>query len=115
MNKPRNWYDMSYEERNAWETQRRQEAEDRRRQRDAEVQRVEAERRETEADDPWWPIPSWEVPEGVRFDTPRRNQGQIVEVSFGTFDRAEADSIDPYMAVTDHSDGSHRTYKRRPI
>ena len=97
------------------EEQRRQDAEDRRRQRDAEVRRVEAERRETRADDPWWPIPSWEVPEGVRFDTPGRNQGQIVEVGFGTFGRAEAGSIDPYMNVTDHSDGSSRTYKRRNV
>jgi len=97
------------------EKQRQREAEDRRRQQDAEVRRVEAERREMDAEDPWWPIPSWEVPAGVRFDVPRRNQGQIVEVSFGTFGRAEADSIDPYMRVTDHSDGQRRTYKRRSI
>jgi len=95
--------------------QRQQDAEVRRRQQDAEVRRVEAERREMEADDPWWPIPSWEVPEAVRFDTPRRNQGQIVQVSFGTFGAAEADTVDPYMRVTDHSDGQRRTYKRRSI
>jgi hypothetical protein len=97
------------------ERQERQAAEDRRRRRDEEVRRVEAERRQTADDDPWWPIPWWEVPVGVRFDTPGRNQGQIVEVSFGTFGRAEAGSIDPYMNVTDHSDGSSRTYKRRSI
>lgn len=97
------------------ERQERQDAEDRRRKRDREVQWVEAERRQTAADDPWWPIPSWEVPIGVRFDTPGRNQGQIVEISFGTFGRSEAGSIDPYMNVTDHSDGTSRTYKRRNI
>lgn len=97
------------------ERRERQDAEDRRRAREQEVRRVEAERRETKADDPWWPIPSWEVPVGVRFDTPGRNQGQIVEVSFGTFGRSEAGSTDPYMNVTDRSDGSSRTYKRRDV
>lgn len=85
------------------------------RQRDEEERRVKIERQQVEVDDPWWPIPWWEVPEGIRFDTPGRNQGQIVEVSYGTFGRYEAGSTDPYMMVTDYSDGSSRTYKRRSI
>lgn len=88
----------------------------RRRERLAESLRVAAEQRETDAADPWWPIPSWEVPAGVRLDTPGQNQGQIVEVSYGTFGRAEACDLDPYMAITDHGDYGHcRMYKRRNV
>jgi len=48
-------------------------------------------------------IPESAIPAGVRFDTPRRNQGQIVEYSFGGFSRAEHDDGAPYMRVTDAS------------
>jgi len=95
------------------ERQRREEARERENAREREIRRVEAERRETTADDPWWPIPPWEVPVGIRFDTPRLNQGQIVEVSFGTFGRSEAGSCDPYKNVFDWSDRSSRNYQRR--
>jgi hypothetical protein len=44
-----------------------------------------------------------EIPAGVRFDTPRSNQGQIVEVSYGGFGAAEHDDGDPYMRRTDTS------------
>lgn len=91
----------------------RQDAERRRRERQEETWRVNAERARTDADDPWWPVPEWEVPPGVRFDTPGRNQGQIVEVMYGTFGRGEAGSCDPYMLIVDHSDRSRRCYKRR--
>jgi hypothetical protein len=93
------------------EREGRQDAEGRRLERERERERVEAERRT--ADGPWLPIPSWEVPEGVRFDTPRRNQGQIVEVAYGTLGRAEAGSCDPYMEVIDRSSGERRTYRRK--
>jgi hypothetical protein len=95
------------------EREGRQAAEAARRERGREAARVEAERCRTAANDPWWPIPSWEVPERVRFDVPRRNQGQIVEVSYGTFGRAEADGNGPYMSVTDHGNGERRTYRRK--
>lgn len=47
-----------------------------------------------------------EIPDGVRFDVTMRNQGQIVEIAYGGFGRAEHDAGDPYKRVTDHSDGS---------
>lgn len=95
------------------ERRRKEEEEARERSRRQEMDRVEAERRTVAVDDPWWPIPSWEIPAGIRFDTPQRNQGQIVEVSYGTFGRAEAGTIDPYMSVHDRSDGSYRVYRRK--
>jgi hypothetical protein len=97
----------------AAEEQRRR---DRRRAADAreqELASVEAARRETGADDPWWPIPSWEVPARARFSTPRRNQGQIVEVSYGDFGASEADDDAPYMHIADASDRTSEYYRRR--
>jgi len=44
-----------------------------------------------------------EVPGGVRFDVPRRNQGQIVEIAYGGFARSEHDEGDPYKRETDRS------------
>lgn len=88
------------------------EEQERQRERERELSYVRQQRQMTGPDSHWWPIPYWEVPQEVRFDTPRRNQGQIVEVSFGTFGRAEADDGDPYMKITDHSDGSVSCYKR---
>jgi hypothetical protein len=52
-----------------------------------------------------------DIPAGVRFDVPRRHQGQIVEVAFGGFDRAEHDHGDPYKRITDRSDRSVNYYK----
>jgi len=80
--------------------QDRQDAADRRAAREREIRQVAAERKETAAGDPWWPIPAWEVPEGIRFSTLGRDQGQIVEVSYGTFSRAEAGPDDRYQRVT---------------
>ncbi len=54
-----------------------------------------------------------EVPSGVRFDVPRHNQGQIVEIAYGGFDRAEHGNGDPYKRVRDRSDGSIVYYRRR--
>lgn len=42
----------------------------------------------------------------VRFDVPRRNQGQIVEVAYGALGAGEAGRGDPWMRVIDRSDGS---------
>jgi hypothetical protein len=95
------------------EANRQADLEQQRRAIEDERRRVEAERARTATDDPWWPITAAELPLRLRFDTPRRNQGQIVEVSYGTFGRAEADSCDPYMLVTDHSDGTTSFYRRR--
>ncbi len=53
-----------------------------------------------------------QVPAGVRFDVPRHNQGQIVEVAYGGFDRSEHGNGDPYKRVTDRSDRSVAFYKR---
>ena len=97
--------------------QQRQDAADRRAAREREIRQVAAERKEMAADDPWWPIPAGEVPEGIRFDTLRRDKGQIVEVSHGTFSRAEAGHDDPYLRVTDFSDAPSRAqyYERREV
>ena len=97
--------------------QDRQDAADRRAAREREIRQGAAERKETAADDPWWPIPAWEVPEGIRFNTLGRDQGQIVEVSYGTFSRAEAGPDDRYQRVTDFSDAPIRAhfYKRREV
>lgn len=46
-----------------------------------------------------------DIPTGVRFDVPRRNQGQAVEVAYGTFGRYEASNGDPYKRVLDRSIG----------
>jgi hypothetical protein len=80
-----------------------------------ELSRIAAERRSLAANDPWYPIPHWEVPGLVRFDTPGRNQGQVIEVSYGTFGEYEACENDPYMNVLDHNTGESRTYQRRKI
>ncbi len=53
-----------------------------------------------------------QIPEGVRFDVPGPNQGQIVEVAYGGFGRAEHGDGDPYKRVTDRSDRSVEYYKR---
>jgi hypothetical protein len=50
-----------------------------------------------------------DIPAGVRFDVPRRLQGQTVEVAYGGFDRAEHDDGDPYKRVTDRSIGPKAT------
>lgn len=47
-----------------------------------------------------------DVPEGVRFDVPRRHQGQIVEVAYGGWGRGEHDEGDEYRRVIDKSDRS---------
>lgn len=52
------------------------------------------------------PCSEADIPEGIRFDTPRSNQGQMVEVSYGTFGRAEAGPGDPYERDIDHADGT---------
>lgn len=54
-----------------------------------------------------------EVPSNVRFDTPRRNQGQIVVVSYGGYGRSEHDVGDDYKRVTDLSDNSVEYYRLR--
>lgn len=96
--------------------QQEQAHEERERRKEAARQdryRVEDERMRTPADSPWWPILRSEIPAGVRFDTPRRNQGQIVEVSYGDFGASEADDDAPYMRVYDHSDRTCDLYRRR--
>lgn len=54
-----------------------------------------------------------DVPDNVRFDTPRRHQGQIIEIQYGGFSRYEHDEGDPYKRVIDHSVGGSKTYYRR--
>lgn len=51
----------------------------------------------------WRPIDRASIPAGIRFDVPRRFQGQIVEHAFGDYGRYEHDDDSPYMQVTDRS------------
>lgn len=46
------------------------------------------------------------IPAGIMWDTPRANQGQIIEVSYGDFGRGLRGHGDRYRRVTDRSDGS---------
>ena len=46
------------------------------------------------------------IPDGVRFDVPQRNGGQIIEVAYGGFGRAEHDEGDKFMRIHDRSDMS---------
>lgn len=48
-------------------------------------------------------ISAEKVPAKVRFDVPRRCQGQMVEVAYGGFSRGEHGYGDPFMRVTDYS------------
>ena len=43
------------------------------------------------------------IPADVRFDTPTRNQGQMIEVSYGGFCRSEHDDGDIYKRVVDRT------------
>lgn len=89
--------------------QRREEAAERRAESDAELARVEAERRKTAEDAKWQPIPSWKVPEKVRFDV--ASGGRMVEIAYGTFGKYEACDLDPYKRITYKDDGSVMYYK----
>ena len=53
-----------------------------------------------------------DVPAGVRFDTPRRHQGQAVEVQYGGFERAEHDSGAPWKRIVERALGGKATYYR---
>lgn len=52
-----------------------------------------------------------QIPNGVRFDVTRRNSGQMVEIAYGGFSRAEHDHGDPYKRVRDASDRSKKFYR----
>lgn len=43
------------------------------------------------------------VPGDVRFDVPRRHQGQMVEIAYGGHCRSEHDDGDMYRRVTDRA------------
>lgn len=90
-------------------------AEEKRRERLEEELRVDAERAETAPDSPWWPIPSWEVPKGIRFNDDPYTSGQIVTTRYGTFGAGAAGECDPYMQILDRSDRSLRHYQRREV
>lgn len=48
-------------------------------------------------------ISAEKVPAKVRFDVPRRCQGQMVEVAYGGFSRGEHGHGDLYMRITNYS------------
>lgn len=61
------------------------------------------------------PCSNGEIPDGTRWDVPRTNQGQIVEVAFANAtprERSEACDGDMYKRVTDRSDNSVQYYRR---
>lgn len=55
-----------------------------------------------------------QLPDNVRFDVPRRHQGQMIEVAYGGFDRSEHDVGDLYKRERDLSTGGFkaRYFKR---
>jgi hypothetical protein len=53
-----------------------------------------------------------EIPSGVRWSVPSRNQGQIVEVAYGSFGSSEGDHGDPFKRVTDASVPAVTFYRR---
>jgi len=65
------------------------------------------------------PIAAADVPATVRFDVPRRNQGQIVEIAYAAWPRTagEAGHGDRYQRIVDGSlptkDAGRVTYLRR--
>lgn len=59
------------------------------------------------------PIDRSAVPEGIRWDVPPHNQGQIVEVAYSDGIRGSRELAcrgDRYQRVTDRSDGSVSYY-----
>lgn len=75
--------------------------------REAEIASVKKRIKEMPEGSKWVPIPFWEVPDWVRFDTLGQDQGQIVEVSYGTHKnvRTEACPSDaPYKRIVDGSE-----------
>lgn len=54
-----------------------------------------------------------QLPAAVRFDVPAPNQGQIIEVAYGGFDRTEHGEGAAYKRVIDYSVGPTPTYYRR--
>ncbi len=59
-------------------------------------------------------IPARLVPDGIRWDIPGRNAGQIVEIAYGTFGRSAAADGERYRRVHDRSIGPDaiRYYQR---
>lgn len=55
-----------------------------------------------------------DIPEGITFHVLRRDQGQIIEVAWGDYGRAEHGPGDPYKRITDRSNRSVRYYRRTP-
>jgi hypothetical protein len=55
-----------------------------------------------------------DIPQAARFDVPRQNQGQTVEVAYGTLGRAQADVGDPWKRIIDFSEpnAQPRYYRR---
>lgn len=63
----------------------------------------------------WVEISETEIPNSVRFDTPRQNQGQILEVSYADVKphKSEASDFDAkYKRIIDHSTQTTTFYRR---
>lgn len=52
-----------------------------------------------------------QIPGDVRFDVPRRHQGQTVEIAYGGNSRYEHDEGAPFKRVTDAAAGKVAYYK----
>lgn len=60
------------------------------------------------------PCAPFDVPSGVRFDTPGRFQGQHLVVQFGGFDRHEHDHGAPFKRVGDQGSAGWDCFKAVP-
>lgn len=53
-----------------------------------------------------------DIPAAVSFTVPRRNGGQMIEVAYGGFGRAEHDAGDPFKRVENRAAGPGYRYYR---
>ena len=78
-----------------------------------EAARVAYERTGLSPSEPWYPVHSWEIPDRLRFDTLPADAGQTVEVSYGTFSRAQAGASDEWKRIEDRSEFPNSQYRVR--
>lgn len=57
------------------------------------------------------PISASALPAGLTWATPAVEQGQIVQRAYGAHSKSGGTVGDPFMSITDHSDGVTRYYQ----
>lgn len=72
----------------------------------------------TTKQDRWYQVFEHAIPKGITFRVPARNQGQLVEVAYGSYGfnrhvRVEPSDLDPFKRVTDRTGGEPKYYANR--